>query len=476
MSGIPSDSIMPKTILRLLLVLLMGLAAMPVSAQTATPLPGPVYVVQTGDTLWGISLRFNVNLSDLIAVNNLASSAIFAGQELVIPGLEGLTGTLVTTQVPFGETLRSLARLYGMDSAVLQRLNFLVSPAELYAGREMILLQQPNRPAWNARSGLAAGETLLELAVKQDTDPWVVASINQLSGPITALPGDIFYLPSGSSTAAPGGLPPSILEAGLDPLPLTQGRTVQVKLTTRGPAVLSGSLGDYPLHFFPLEGDTQVALQGIHSMLEPGLYPLHIDLLLPDGNRQPFEQLVMVVSGEYLTEAINGVDPATIDPAITGPEEEWLLSLVTLVTPEKYWQGIFQLPVDSQYCVRSKYGNRRNYNNGALHGFHSGADFGICSEAHPYAIYAPAKGVVVFTGLKTVRGNVTIIDHGWGIYSCYFHQDEIYVAVGDVVTPGELIGKIGATGRVTGAHLHWEVWVNGVQADPLQWLDESYPH
>jgi murein DD-endopeptidase MepM/ murein hydrolase activator NlpD len=132
--------------------------------------------------------------------------------------------------------------------------------------------------------------------------------------------------------------------------------------------------------------------------------------------------------------------------------------------------------VDSQYCVRSKYGNRRTYNNGALHGFHSGVDFGICSEAHPYDVYAPADGVVVFTGLKTVRGNVTIIDHGWGIYSCYFHQDEIYVSVGQAVTPGELIGKIGATGRVTGAHLHWEIWVDGVQVDPLQWLDISFPH
>jgi murein DD-endopeptidase MepM/ murein hydrolase activator NlpD len=472
----PSDSIMPKAILSLLLALLMGLTIVPVSAQTATPEPGPVYVVQSGDTLWDIATRFNVNLSDLVAANNLASSMIFAGQQLVIPGLEGLSGTLVTTQVPFGETLRSLARLYRMDPAVLQRLNHLVSPAELYAGRELTLLQQPNRPAWNARSGLAAGETMLELAVKQNTDPWVVAAINDLPEPVTALPGDVFYLPSGSSTAVPGGLPPSILEAGLDPLPLTQGRTVQVKLTTRGPAVLSGYLGDYPLHFFPFEGDTQVALQGIHGMLEPGLYPLHIDLLLPDGNRQSFEQLVMVVSGDYLTEAINGVDPATIDPAITGPEDEWLLSLVTPITPDKYWQGIFQLPVDSQYCVRSKYGNRRTYNNGALHGFHSGVDFGICSEAHPYDVYAPADGVVVFTGLKTVRGNVTIIDHGWGIYSCYFHQDEIYVSVGQAVTPGELIGKIGATGRVTGAHLHWEIWVDGVQVDPLQWLDISFPH
>jgi murein DD-endopeptidase MepM/ murein hydrolase activator NlpD len=137
---------------------------------------------------------------------------------------------------------------------------------------------------------------------------------------------------------------------------------------------------------------------------------------------------------------------------------------------------MFQLPVDSQYCVRSRFGTRRSYNNGALFTFHSGLDFGVCSQTHPLDIYAPADGVVIFTGLKTVRGNVTIIDHGWGIYSGIFHQSAILVAVGDHVTAGQLIGKIGATGRVTGPHLHWDLWVNGVQVDPTIWLNQEFPH
>jgi murein DD-endopeptidase MepM/ murein hydrolase activator NlpD len=145
-------------------------------------------------------------------------------------------------------------------------------------------------------------------------------------------------------------------------------------------------------------------------------------------------------------------------------------------TPDKLWQGMFQLPVDIQYCVRSRFGTRRSYNNGALFTFHSGLDFGVCSQAHPLDIYAPADGVVIFTGLKTVRGNVTIIDHGWGIYSGIFHQSEILVAVGDHVTAGQLIGKIGATGRVTGPHLHWDLWVNGIQVDPVTWLNQEFPH
>ena len=211
-------------------------------------------------------------------------------------------------------------------------------------------------------------------------------------------------------------------------------------------------------------------------MLDPGLYPLRLDVTLPDGSLQSFEQMVLVQPGNFPIDPGLEVDPATIDPAVTGPEDQWLSSLTSVITPDKLWQGIFQLPVDSQYCIRSGYGDRRSYNGGALKSFHTGIDFGVCSQAHPLDIYAPADGVVVFTGLKTVRGNATIIDHGQGVYSGLYHQAEIYVAVGDHVTAGQRIGKIGATGRVTGAHLHWDLWVNGVQIDPLEWLDETFPH
>jgi murein DD-endopeptidase MepM/ murein hydrolase activator NlpD len=90
-------------------------------------------------------------------------------------------------------------------------------------------------------------------------------------------------------------------------------------------------------------------------------------------------------------------------------------------------------------------------------------------------IYAAASGKVVFTGLLVVRGNTTIVDHGWGIYTCYYHQSQILVKVGDQVQQGQLIGQIGATGRVTGPHLHFEVWVNGIQVSPIAWLSNVYP-
>jgi len=103
-------------------------------------------------------------------------------------------------------------------------------------------------------------------------------------------------------------------------------------------------------------------------------------------------------------------------------------------------------------------------------GWHSGVDYGICSEANPYDIYAPAAGKVVFAGLLTVRGNATILDPGWGIYSGMWHQEESLVVAGQTVQAGELIGKIGDTGRVTGPHLHWGVMLNRAMVDPALFL------
>ena len=465
-----------KRIAVFILACLLILSVTPVSAQTPTPPPGPSYIVQEGDTLWEIAARFNVSVPAIQAANNMSGQDIFVGDKLIIPGLEGLSGTLVTKPVPFGESLLSLSRQYRIDPAILRKLNHIVSPTELYAGYGLVILLQDNQTAWTARASLSKGETMLELAVKGDSDPWTIAQINGLTGPSLSLPGDILYLPSGNSTAAASGLPAALISADVDPLPLMQGATAQIKVVTSQSVTLAGVLGDYPLHFFTTVSGTQVALQGIHGMIDPGLYPLRIDVTLADQSVQSFEQMVLIESANFPNETINGVEPDTLDPAVTVPEDQWLLALTSPVTPEKYWQGMFQLPVDSQYCFRSKYGNRRSYNGGVFHSFHTGIDFGVCSDTHPFDIYAPADGVVVFTGLKTVRGNATIIDHGWGVYSGLYHQAEIDVSVGDHVTAGQLIGKIGATGRVTGAHLHWDLWVNGIQVNPLLWLDKAFPH
>jgi murein DD-endopeptidase MepM/ murein hydrolase activator NlpD len=230
-----------------------------------------------------------------------------------------------------------------------------------------------------------------------------------------------------------------------------------------------------PLHFFQANTE-QVALQGIHALREPGVYPFLMEATFADGSKQSFEQMLLVTSGDYSSEDIPLNDPSFIDPAVTEPELQNVIALTTPATPARYWTDTFTSPATDPDCFTSWYGTRRTYrvinSEAKTPGFHTGLDF--CG-GEGLQIFAPAPGTVVFAAPLTIRGNTTIIDHGWGVYSGFWHQSEIYVNVGETVAQGQVIGVVGGTGRVTGAHLHWDLWVNGVQVNPLAWLDQAYP-
>ena len=456
----------------LLFILVLSLTVQPVSAQAG----GPVYIVQSGDTLYNIALRFNISVNDLIAANpSVDPNSLAVGQQLVIPGLEGVSGVLDTEIISFGDTLRSLIRRTQVSDELLKKLNHMVSPSELYVGASLIIPTQEQQQPLKARMTAAAGESLLELAVKQGSDPWTLASVNKLSGTWDTLPGDILYSPTGNSEGNATGLPSAFLSASIEPLPLVQGSTEVIRAQVQEGASLSGTLVDMPLHFFSENGE-QIALQGIHAMLDPGVYPLSIEATFPDGSKQSFEQMILVTSGNYSSEDIPLNDPSFIDPAITDPELKNVTAIITPATPTRYWTDIFTSPSVYSDCFTSRYGTRRTYtiigSSEEIPGFHSGLDF--CG-GEGLQISAPAPGKVVFAAPLTVRGNATIIDHGWGVYSGIYHQSQILVNVGDTVTQGQVIGLVGGTGRVTGAHLHWDLWVNGIQVNPLNWLNQAFP-
>ncbi|MBP8274014.1 MAG: M23 family metallopeptidase, partial [Acidobacteria bacterium] len=85
-------------------------------------------------------------------------------------------------------------------------------------------------------------------------------------------------------------------------------------------------------------------------------------------------------------------------------------------------------------------------------------------------IKAPNAGRVRLAKDLYYSGNCVIIDHGLGVFSYFAHLSKINVAVGDMVTPGQIVGLVGATGRVTGPHLHWTMKVSGARVDPLSLL------
>ncbi|HEX6034435.1 MAG TPA: LysM peptidoglycan-binding domain-containing M23 family metallopeptidase, partial [Anaerolineales bacterium] len=418
----------------------------------------------------------NVTINDLAAANpSLDPNILAPGQQIVIPGLEGVTGILETEIISFGDSLRSLSRRTQVSDEQFKKLNRLVSPTELYVGISLIVPTQEQSESLNTRMTASKGESLLELAVRQGSDPWTLASVNKLDGTWNTLPGDVLYSPIPGVQGNATGLPSGFVRVNVDPLPLKQGHTEVIRAQAKEGVSISGVLVDMPLHFFPINGE-QVALQGVHALQEPSVYPLLLEATLPDGSRQSFEQMVLVTSGNYLSEDIQINDPLTLDPAVTEPELQNITAVTAPATPTRYWGGVFTSPAVYTECFTSRYGTRRLYkvinSDIEIEGFHTGLDF--CG-GEGLQILAPAPGKVVFAAPLSVRGNATIIDHGWGVYSGFWHQSQISVQVGDMVEAGQVIGLVGGTGRVTGAHLHWEVWVNGVQVDPLDWLSQAFP-
>lgn len=456
-----------------LAVIIILLLPFSVAGAQEEPPQGPLYRVESGDSLWSIAQRFGVSITELTEANEIQNpNQLALGSELVIPGLEGVNGILVTAVVPFGETLRSLSRQYNLAEDVLARLNRVVHPMELYAGSNLILLEELLNQPGKQRDTLAAGESLLEMASVRGQNPWTLVLDNQLPGTWAALPGDVLLF-SGETTAGPAGLPDGITSIEFNPEQIGQGRTAVLHVSGESVVSLSGSLVDHTFDFFQKDGHW-VALQGIYALVEAGLYPLEVSGQLDDGREFAFSQRVLVRSSNYPFDPPLVVDPSTVDPAVTEPENEQLLALTSVAGEERLWEGQFASPVDELYkdCWPSRFGNRRSYNGSAYDFFHSGLDF--CGSPGD-KIFAPSAGQVVFAGPLTVRGNTTVIDHGWGVYTVYMHQSEIKVQLGDRVVKGQEIGLVGGTGRVTGPHLHWEVWVNGFQVDPIDWLENPYP-
>ncbi|MHB0987740.1 MAG: LysM peptidoglycan-binding domain-containing M23 family metallopeptidase [Bellilinea sp.] len=442
----------------------------PASAQTSGDLP--VYIVQPGDSLNLIAVRFGISAEDLIAVNDLVDPNVLnVGTALRIPGLEGFSGTLTTDVAGLGATLTGLSRLYQFSRDLIVNLNRITSPAEIYVGSTLVLPLLEETTALQPAAPIHTGDSLLETAVKQNQNPWVILETNTALGSAALLPLERLVAAAASETGSILGSD-LVQSVDINPLPLRQGKTEVITVKTTGPASLSGELNGKPLNFFQVADNEYAAIQGVHSLARPGLTGIKVQVEAAGVDPFTIEQSILVESGFYVQDPPLYVDPETIDAVFTKPEDDRIREITTPATPDRYWVEIFKQPVDEPACIKSWYGNRRSYNGSPFDYFHSGVDYGVCANLN---IYAPAPGRVVFSGELTVRGIATIIDHGWGIYSGMYHQSKTLVKVGDFVEAGQLIGEIGGTGRVTGPHLHWEVFANGIQVEPLDWLDHLYP-
>jgi len=441
-----------------------------VSALSLTQENGPTYIVQQGDTLSSIALRFGVSAEDIQNANGISDpNAIQIGQRLIIPGLEGISGLLTSEVLSFGTSLTYLSREYQIDSVDLVTLNHLTSPSETIAGMKFIVAVNEETDNFSPITTVAEGETSLEKAIQTGTSPWHLVEDNRLEATWDILAGERLYGPIESD--AEEDIIPDVVDIFIDPLPAVQGQTLEIGVATHEFTNFSGSFLDSSLHFFSDDDENYYSFFGVHAMSEIGPFPLKITMTGKNGATQSFEQLVLISSGNYGNDAVIEVEDIYVDPNTIAEEDE-IINAVYEYTPERYWDGKFQYPIDEP-CINGYFGQRRNYNNGALYYYHTGLDFEVC--APNLNIYAPAAGEVVLVEETIIRGNAILIDHGWGVYSGYWHLSEFNVEVGDMVEPGDLLGIIGDTGRSLGPHLHFEIDIGGIPVNPQTWLEQVYP-
>jgi len=150
--------------------------------------------------------------------------------------------------------------------------------------------------------------------------------------------------------------------------------------------------------------------------------------------------------------------------------EDFKLAKIYAVRSPRAWTAPFAAPARGR--VTSPFGTPRQYAPGTPISYHTGMDYGS-PKGTP--IYAVNDGEVAFVGRYVVRGNITVLDHGLGVYTAYLHQSRVVVKVGQKVARGQKIGEVGTTGLSTAPHLHLEFRVRGVAVSPLEWLGEEMP-
>jgi murein DD-endopeptidase MepM/ murein hydrolase activator NlpD len=176
--------------------------------------------------------------------------------------------------------------------------------------------------------------------------------------------------------------------------------------------------------------------------------------------RTPFEHEELTVAPRF------GSPPSEEDRALRAADVAKARSVSEAAheTP-RLWDGRVELPRDDR--VTSGFGNGRVFN-GQVSSRHMGLDL----DGEPGdTVYAAARGVVELVDTFQLAGNIVYLNHGAGLVSGYFHLSEQLVSPGDTVVAGTPIGRVGATGRVTGPHLHWVVRYGHTSVDPRSLLE-----
>ena len=212
-----------------------------------------------------------------------------------------------------------------------------------------------------------------------------------------------------------------------------------------------------------------LAIVGVALDVEPGEQTLDIEQPGADPRQITFQVLPKQYRTQQLKVAPSMVNPSPENEARIAQEREKVSTALATFSPEAPATLRLMQPVPGPRS--SSFGLRRVFN-GESRRPHSGMDIAAPTGT---PIKAPLAGKVIDVGEDYFNGGNVLLDHGQGLVTMYCHLSKIRVELGQELQPGEVLGEVGATGRVTGPHLHWGVALSGAMVDPALFLPPPPP-
>ncbi len=299
--------------------------------------------------------------------------------------------------------------------------------------------------------------------------------LDETLDPVTPLP---VLTPTPTLTPVPRPLPAGSLAGTRAAVELyfsslEQGSAGVLHVTGAGLAGCSVRFIVQVVDCFAVPNDGYFALVSVNMEQNARQYPLDVFAWFDDTGRETISGQVEVKNAGFIQQNVDLAPDKTylIDPEIERTELARLESIFGQTTPEMLWAGQgFQLPILGSELT-SPFGAFRTFN-ASFQTRHTGWDI-RATLGQP--IMASGAGKVAYAGFMDIRGNVVIIDHGYGIYSAYGHLSQVHVTRGQSVREGQIIGMVGNTGRTSGAHFHWEIAVNGFFVDSADFVQMWLP-
>lgn len=254
----------------------------------------------------------------------------------------------------------------------------------------------------------------------------------------------------------------------LTPTIVVAGSPELIRIAATDATGVDGEWLGRKLQFFPSrDGRVWLALAGVDVEASAGSSTLHISIHTSSASRD-IAQPVEIHEAHYRTGKLS-VAPKFVEPGASelqqiAADSEIKTRVFAASAGETLWRGSFRAPVRA--APTDSFGTRRMFN-GKLASVHKGMDFHAPSGT---VVRASNSGVVVLARHLYYEGNCVIIDHGFGLYTLSMHFSRIDVQEGQHVEAGDTLGLSGATGRVTGPHLHWAVRWENAYLDPAKLL------